>query len=116
MDAMQRLVTAVEQSGLKRTRIAEDAGMSPTKLSKILNGIQVPTMPDFLAIARAIRCEPSRLFTDGELVIELVLLEEANRLTQRLGEILGRWLPAGSSPAAAALPLSKVPATRWIAP
>jgi SOS-response transcriptional repressor LexA len=116
MDAMQRLVAAVEQSGLKRTRIAEDAGMSPTKLSKILNGIQVPTMPDFLAIARAIRCEPSRLFTDGELVIELVLLEEANRLTQRLGEILGRWLPAGASPAAAALPLSKVPVTRWIAP
>ncbi len=113
---MDRLMAAVEASGLKRTRIAEDAGMSATKLSKILNRIQVPTLPDFLAIARAIHCEPARLFTDGELVIELAALQEAVRLSGRLGEILERWLPAGSSPSAALLPLPKVPANRWVAP
>jgi SOS-response transcriptional repressor LexA len=118
MDAMQRLVAAVEQSGLKRARIAEDAGMSPTKLSKILNGIQAPLLEDFLAIAHAIHCEPARLLTDGELVIDLATLEEANRLSQRLGEILERWLPpAGSAvPSVPLLAQPKVPANRWIAP
>src|SRR5260221_10509572 len=117
MDAMQRLVAAIEQSGLKRARIAEDAGMSPTKLSKILNGIQAPLLEDFLAIAHAIHCEPARLLTDGELVIDLSTLEEANRLSQRLGEILGRWLPpAGSVSSVPLLAQPKVPANRWIAP
>jgi SOS-response transcriptional repressor LexA len=116
MDALQRLVAVVEQSGMKRARIAEDAGMSATKLSKILDGNQVATMPDVLAIARAIHCEPARLFTDGEVVIDLAALDEANRLSQRLGEILGRWLPAGSSPSATLLAQPKIPANRWIAP
>lgn len=117
MDAMQRLVAAVEQSGLKRARIAEDAGMSPTKLSKILNGIQAPLLEDFLAIAHAIRCEPARLLTDGELVIELSTLQDAHRLSQRLGEILSGWLPPeGSVPSVPLLAQRKVPASRWIAP
>ena len=90
--------------------------MSATKLSKILNGNQVATMPDFLAIARAIHCEPARLFTDGEIVIDLAALDEANRLSHRLGEILGRWLPAGSGPSPTLSAQPRIPANRWIAP
>lgn len=97
MDVIDRLLAAVRESGLKRARIAEDAGMSPTKLSKILNGNQAATLPDFLAIVRAIGQDPSRLFTEGEMVVDLKTLEEAKRLSQRLDDLLGSLLPIGSA-------------------
>lgn len=110
MEVIDRLVAAVEASGLKRVRIADAAGISPTKLSKILNGKQVPTVPEFIAIARAIRYDPARLFTEGELVIEVETLREAHAASQRLQEILAGWLPATPSASASRLlPKQRLP-------
>lgn len=100
MDVIGRLIAAVEASGLKRVRVAGDAVMSPTKLSKILNRRQVPTVLEFVAIARAISLDPVRLFSDSELIVEaedVRAAHEANRdlqrITERLGTILGKMLP-----------------------
>jgi len=83
--------------------------MSPGKFSKIYRRRQVPTVVEFIAIARAIHLDPARLFTDGELVIEVVLLSKALAASQRVHEILSGWLP--ESPAVAPGAMAK-PAPR----
>ncbi len=93
MDAIDRLIEAVKSSGIKQNHIARLAGMPATKLNKILNRRQIPTVPDFIDIAGAIQLNPGRLFTEGELVIELEVLRSAHSAAQRATEILAGWLP-----------------------
>lgn len=93
MDVMRRLADAVKASGLKQTHIARVAGMPTTKLNKILKGRQMATVPEFIDIARAIDLDPGRLFTEGELVIELDELRAAHSASLRVTEILASWLP-----------------------
>ncbi len=99
MDPIGRMIEAVKSSGIKQNHIARLAGMSATKLSKILNRQQIPTVPDLIAIARAIHLDPARLFTEGELVIQLEALRSAHAAAQRATEILAGWLPV-AEPAA----------------
>jgi SOS-response transcriptional repressor LexA len=93
MDVIDRLIAAVHASGIKQIHIARLADMKSTKLNKILKRKQVPTVPEFIAICRAIDLDPARLFTDGELVIELKALREAHAAAARVQQILGNWLP-----------------------
>ena len=93
MDVIVRLADAVRKSGRKQSFVAAVAGLPAPKLNKILKGHQVPTVPEFIAIARAIDLDPGRLFTDGELVVELERLREAVAATQHATQILSSWLP-----------------------
>jgi hypothetical protein len=83
----------VEKSGLKQTHIARLAHLHRTKLNKILKRNQVPTVPEFIDISRAIKLDPALLFTEGDLVIELTALREAHAAAQRATTVLARWLP-----------------------
>ena len=118
MDAIDRLIVAVKNSGIKQNHIARLAGLPATKLNKIVNRRQMPTVPEFIDIARAIDLDPARLFTDGELVIELDGLRAAHAAAQRATEILAGWLPepamAGAAPLIAIPKRSGVP--RSVAP
>jgi SOS-response transcriptional repressor LexA len=108
MDAIERLIAAVQASGLKRLRVATDAGMPATKLSKILNRKQVPTVLEFIAIARAIGADPALLLTDGDIVIEVDQVRTAYAAVSRAQEILSNWLPpAMTMTMAAVVPLVK---------
>jgi len=93
MEVIERLIAAVTKSGIKQIHIARLAQMDKGKLNKILKRHQVPTVLDFIAICRAIKLDPARLFTDGELVIELETLRTAHAASARVHEILGNWLP-----------------------
>lgn len=97
MDVIDRLIEAVRASGMKQNHVARLAHLHPTKLNKILRRNQVPTVPEFIDIARAINRDPARLFTDGELVIELDALRAAHDSAQRAAEILANWLPEGAA-------------------
>src|SRR5687768_8628856 len=77
MDAVDRMIEAVKSCGIKQNHIARLAGMSATKLNKIVKRKQVPTVPDLIDIAHAIDLDPARLFTEGELVIQLEALRSA---------------------------------------
>lgn len=48
-----------------------------SKLNKILKKRLVPTVPEFIAVAREIGVDPGRAFTDRDLVVELEELREA---------------------------------------
>ena len=79
-------------------------------MNKIVNRKQEPTVSDFIAIARAINVDPGRLFTDGDLVVNLEELREAHSASQRLQKILEGWLPNAPSTAAVVTPaLAKTP-------
>ena len=73
--------------------------MPATKLNKIVKGHQIPTVPEFIAIAGAIHLDPARLFTKGELVVELESLRTAHAAAQRAAEILAGWLPVAEAAA-----------------
>src|SRR5215210_1461232 len=92
-DPIDRLIAAVEKSGLKQTHIARVAHLHRTKLNKILKRNQVPTVPEFIDISRAINLDPALLFTEGDLVVELTSLREAHAAAARATEVLARWLP-----------------------
>jgi transcriptional regulator with XRE-family HTH domain len=92
-DPIDRLIAAVEKSGLKQTHIAQVAHLHRTKLNKILKRNQIPTVPEFIDISRAINLDPALLFTEGDLVVELTALREAHAAAQRATEVLARWLP-----------------------
>jgi SOS-response transcriptional repressor LexA len=110
MEAIDRLRAAVKASGMKQTYLASQAGMASSKLNKILNGHQVPTMPDFIAIARAIRRDPAVFFSDGELAVELEHLRAIRAAVQTIEAYLGNYLPEATT--AATLPRSAVVAQR----
>jgi SOS-response transcriptional repressor LexA/lambda repressor-like predicted transcriptional regulator len=122
MDVIGRLIAAVDASRYKRVRIAADAGMSPTKLSKILNRKQVPSVTDFIAIAQAIHLDPARIFTDRELVVEVESVRAAHAASQqllaaseRVAAILENLLPEPQS-ARAVIPLPRPPREQRVAP
>lgn len=93
MDAIDRLIEAVKASGLKQIYIAREAGISPSKLSKVLKRHQSLEVEEFIAIARAIGVDPGRLFTDRDLVVELEELRQAYAEAQRVHERLAALLP-----------------------
>ncbi|HEX8172163.1 MAG TPA: XRE family transcriptional regulator [Thermoanaerobaculia bacterium] len=107
MDAIDRLIAAVDATGLKQNHVARLARMDPTKLNKILKRHQVPTVPEFIDIARAIKMDPARLFTRGEMVVELDSLRSAHDAARRAAEILSGMLPPDVPPAAAPVALPK---------
>jgi lambda repressor-like predicted transcriptional regulator len=113
-DPIDRLIAAVAKSGLKQTHIARLAHLHRTKLNKILKRNQVPTVPEFIDISRAIKLDPALLFTEGDLVVELTALREAHKAAQRATQILARWLPEEAVPYAdATRPVPKRPASRF---
>jgi transcriptional regulator with XRE-family HTH domain len=93
MDAIDRLRVAVKASGMKQTHVASQAGMASSKLNKILNGNQVVTMADFIAIAQAINRNPAIFVSEGELVVEMEHLRAARAAAQTIDNILGNYLP-----------------------
>lgn len=116
-DPIDRLIAAVEQSGLKQTHIARLAHLHRTKLNKILKRNQVPTVPEFIDISRAIKLDPALLFTEGDLIVELTALREAHAAAQRATQVLARWLPEEAVPRAESPPaLPKRSATRFRTP
>jgi phage repressor protein C with HTH and peptisase S24 domain len=94
MDIIGRLIDAVDATGLKRVRIAADAGMPASKLTKILKRKQAPTVLEYVAIAQAIHLDPSRLFSDKELVVELETLRSAYEQLKTATDTIERMLPA----------------------
>jgi transcriptional regulator with XRE-family HTH domain len=118
MDPVDRMIEAVNSCGIKQNHIARLAGMSATKLNKIVNRKQVPTVPDLIDIAHAIDLDPARLFTEGELVIQLEALRSAHAAAQRPTEILAGWLPV-AEPAAPMTPRAqpkRSDPSRFVAP
>lgn len=93
-EVIARLIAAVDASGMKQNHLGRVTGLGKTKVNKILNRKQEPTISDFIAIARAINVDPGRLFSDGELVVDLESLRDAYATSQRLQKILEGWLPA----------------------
>jgi transcriptional regulator with XRE-family HTH domain len=116
-DPIDRLIAAVKKSGLKQAHIAQLAHLNRTKLNKILKRNQVPTVPEFIDISRAIKLDPALLFTEGDLVIELTALREAHAAARRATEVLARWLPEEAVPhAEPPRALAKRPAPRFRTP
>jgi transcriptional regulator with XRE-family HTH domain len=102
MEAIDRLRAAVKASGMKQTHIAAEAGMTSSKLNKILKGHQAATVNDFIAIARAIKRDPATFFSDGEVVVAIDKLRAARAAAETIGSILSDYLPE-----AAAVPLQR---------
>jgi transcriptional regulator with XRE-family HTH domain len=109
-EVIARLIAAVDASGMKQNHIGRVSGLGKTKVNKILNRKQEPTISDFIAIAHAINVDPGRLFTDGELVVGLEELCEAHAASRRLQKILEAWLPdAQPAPPMAGVPPARPP-------
>jgi transcriptional regulator with XRE-family HTH domain len=107
MDAIDRLIAAAKESGIKQNHIARLAGLPATKVNKILKRRQIPTVPEFIDIARAIGRDPARLFTDGELVVDVDGVRAAHAAARQAAEILEGWLP--DRPASLPPPVTAVP-------
>lgn len=55
MDVMERLHAAVKASGIPKKKVAHLAGMTPSRLSRLLNGrLKRPSVPDVEAVLSAI--------------------------------------------------------------
>jgi SOS-response transcriptional repressor LexA/DNA-binding phage protein len=93
VEAIERLRAAVKASGMKQAHVAAEAGMKASKLSKILRGKQVPTIIDFIAIARAIKHDPATFFSDGELVVAIEHLRTIRAAAESIGSIAGSYVP-----------------------
>lgn len=114
MDVIERLREAVKESGFQRKKVAERAGMKPSKLTKILSGRQAVKVADFIAIARAIDRDPSHLISDKDVVVEVGELQSAHRAAQETERILASLLPktaAFRTPGALLLPKPRRPQT-----
>jgi SOS-response transcriptional repressor LexA len=98
MEAIDRLRAAVKASGMKQTHVAAEAGMTSSKLNKILKGHQIATVNDFIAIARAIKRDPATFFSDGELVVAIDKLRAARAAADTIGSILSAYLPEAAIP------------------
>jgi transcriptional regulator with XRE-family HTH domain len=116
MEVIDRLIVAVKASGMKQNHIARVSGLGTTKVNKILQRKQVPTITDFIAIAQAINVDPGRLFTTGELVIGLEQLRQAYAATLTAQKIMESWLPDVQTAPAAAPTLVKTPPRREVTP
>lgn len=92
-EVIERLNVVMRANKSKHWHIAKLAGMSATKLSKILNRKQVLSLSDFLAIARALELEPSRFLSESAMVVDAKKIEAAHRLSRELSGILGELVP-----------------------
>lgn len=122
MDVVDRLIAAIDASGMKHARIAADAGMTKSKFSKIYNRKQVPTAIEYFNILRAIGRDPSRILTEGELVVDTERLRaalqashEVREASRRLTGLLEELLPKAAD-AAPVSTLAKSPKTHSVAP
>ena len=63
----ERLRIAVKLSGKRQYRIAQEVGIHPATLSKLLNGIEVPKPGDLrvLAVARVVGVPEEEAFADN---------------------------------------------------
>lgn len=114
-DAIDRLIAAVEASESTQVRIARKAGISASKLNKIVKRKQEPSLLEFVAIARALNLDPSRLLADAELAVEVNTLRALHAASQRMHEVLGSLLPEASPASMMPLLLPK-PAPRLLVP
>src|SRR5436190_16489236 len=94
-EALIRLIEAVKASGMKQNFIAREAGLLTSKLNKILKGHQPVVVTDYIAIARAIKIDPARLFGHGDIVVPSESLRAAYSSLQSAEQILGSLLPIG---------------------
>jgi SOS-response transcriptional repressor LexA len=78
--------------------------MAPSKLSKIIKRKQQPTVLEFVAVAQAIGLEPGRLFSDGEVIMELRALRSALTAADDLKRQLAAYLPEASADVVRAVP------------
>ena len=84
-DAIGQLIADVDASGVEREKIAAGAGMSPSQLTRILDREQVPTVPEYFAIRKAIGREPE---VSEEVAADLERLRTAMQSGEDLGDIL----------------------------
>lgn len=98
MDPVQQLREDVKALGIKQTVIAHITGMDKSKVSKILGGHQKPDVEEFAAIARAIGRDPGLYLSDGDVVVNLKELREAQELATRTRDVLANLMSAGTSP------------------
>jgi SOS-response transcriptional repressor LexA len=126
MDVIDRLIAAIDASGMKHGRIAADTHtetpMTSSKFSKIYNRKQVPTAVEYFAILRALGRDPLRILTEGELIIDLERLRaalqaalEVRDASTRLTGLLEELLPTNSD-APPPRALAKPPKTHSVAP
>lgn len=107
MEPYEVLREAVRESGMQRKTVAARAGMTQSKLTKLLNGYQELTVRDFIAIARAISRDPSHLISDKDVSVELSELHAAHRSAQDTERTLAALLsktPASRGTGALLLP------------
>lgn len=93
MDGVDLLIAAIDASGLKHNWIAREAGMGPGKFSKIYHRRQVPSILEYIDIARAIGRDPGRLLSDGDIVIRLAELRSVSAAMHDATQTLSSWLP-----------------------
>lgn len=62
MKLQLQLKIAMLQHGVRQTRMAFEIGMDPAKLSRIVNGVAVPTAEDRRKIANYLQTKESSLF------------------------------------------------------
>ena len=97
MDVIGELIADVEASGYEQARIAADAGIAPSTLSRILNREQLPTVSEYFAIRRAIGREtPSDdVIADLERLHAAMAGDQPEQLTEILEDLL-RGMDRGS--------------------
>jgi SOS-response transcriptional repressor LexA len=108
-EVIERLLAVVKESGLRRKKVAHDAGMRPGKLSKILNGHQAPTVSDFIAIARAVGRDPAHLLSEKDVVVGLDTLRAAHTAVQMVEQSLRAMIPQAPRGRFAGAPLLPKP-------
>ena len=115
MGAVNQLCDAVRASGKKQVIVADDAGIKPSKLSKILRGHQEPTVDEFIAIARAIGKDPALFLSDGDVVVSLQALREAQTAATTTRDLLAA-LTSGGMSQSRIVPLAKPEPRRDVRP
>ena len=81
MDIMQRLRELQQRYGWSDYRIAKEAGLSPTTVSKIYRRGNTPSMVTLEALCKAFGITMAQFFAEDELV----------ELTPELRELFDRW-------------------------
>jgi transcriptional regulator with XRE-family HTH domain len=115
MGAVEELRDAVKATGIKQVVISDVTGIKTPKLSKILRGRQEPTVDEFIAIARAIGQDPGRFVSDGDVVVNLKDLREAQELATKTRDVLAT-LMGGGTPPSKIVPFTKPAPRRDVRP
>lgn len=97
MGAVDDLREAVRATGIKQVVIAHDTGIPTPKISKILRGHQEPTVDEFIAIARAIGKDPALFVSDGDVVVSLQKLLDAQAAAATTRDLLASMTTGAAS-------------------